>query len=320
MCLYSVDGPEPKIAERDIYCYKVVKVKTGEDGSKTYYPMRYPECSEAYAVVYPLGSLRGIEARAEGEHTWSRMERVLYRTMKSEYYEEDRLHCFEGGWIHGFTLLTDAESMARQLLLYMADEIEKERISLEVWKCVVRKGRAYHKGFMEYGFPDRKYMYCVCSESVIFDRMEMTVDDWHSSLVFTPAVVDKDGAEWYRVIRRDGVTEWRKDDGSGVLLEEGERTGIYAYMYEADYYNAYVCVTDDGTAFIRVGYAYSCIDSFTLPKDVSCRSLRIKSVEMPSGEITKGTFEKPCVTPKDGAARLAPSHTHAEWRLSELDY
>jgi hypothetical protein len=328
MCLYSVDGPEPKIAERDIYCYKVIKVKTGEDGSKTYYPMRYPEFSKAYAVVYPRNSLRGIEARAEGEHTWNKMERILYRTLKSEYYEEDRLYRFESGWVHGFTCLADAESTARQLLLcsglYSENPLKKEGMSLEIWKCVVRKGSRYHEGFMNYMLPDRKYRYCVCSESMIFDRMEMTVDDWRSSLMFTPVIADKEGAEWYRVVRRDNASEWRKAEGNGVALEEGERLDIYANMYEADYYDAYVCVTDNAMACIWIGYAGSHIDSFTLPHGVSCESLRIKRVEAPSGgiRISEQTFLnlKPCATSETGAVTLTPHYVHAEWRISDLDY
>jgi hypothetical protein len=323
-----VDGPEPKIAERDIYCYKVIKVKTGEDGSKTYYPMRYPEFSKAYAVVYPRNSLRGIEARAEGEHTWSRMDRILYRTLKSEYYEEDRLYCFESGWIHGFIRLADAESAARQMLLcnslYSRDPLKKEEMSLEIWRCVVKKGSPYHEGFMDYRLPDRKYRYCVCSESMIFDRMEMTVDDWRSSLMFTPVIADKDGAEWYRVVRRDNASEWRKAEGNSVALEEGECMDIYANMYEADYYDAYIRVTDGANAYIRIEYAGSCIDSFTLPHGVSCESLRIKRVEAPSGgiRISEWTFLnlKPCATWETGAVTLTPHYVHAEWSISDLDY
>lgn len=326
MCLYSVDGPEPKIAKRDVYCYKVIQVKTNEDGSKTYYPMRYPDFSKAYGIAYPPNSLAGIEARAEGDHISSGIERILYKTLKSEYYEENRLHRFESGWVHGFIRLMDAESAARQLLLCSKlskeNPLKKERISLEIWKCVVKKGHAYHEGFMQYRFPDKKYTYCVCSESMIFDHMKMTVDDWRSPNMFTPVIVDKAGTEWYRIVRSDHTSEWRKVEGNDVVLEEGERMDIYANMYEADYYDAYICVTDGVKTYIRINYAGSHIDSVILPHDIPCESLRIRKVEAPSFETSEWTFlnMKPCVTRDTGAVTLTPGYMHAEWGISDLDY
>lgn len=324
MCTYTINGPEPKTAERDIECFKVVKVKAGKDGSKTYYPMRYPEFSKAYGVVYLPGSLRGIEARAEGEHISSGTDRILYRTMKSKYYEEDRLYRFEGGWVHGFTRLADAESTARQLLLYKdLYSSKKEGISLEVWRCVVKKGSPYHEGFMKYNFPDRKYMYCVCSESMIFDRMEMIVDDWRSPLMFTPTIVDKEGAEWY-LVRHDNASEceWRKYEGNSVILRDGERMDIYVNMCEYDYYDAYLSVMNGNTR-IMIEYAGSCIDSFAMPPGVSCKSLRIKKVETPSSgiRISEQPFlnSNPCVTPETGAAALMSHYALVERDISSLD-
>lgn len=316
MCTYTVNGPEPKTAERDIECYKVFYVKSNADGSKTYCPVRDPE-SMTYVKVYPPNSVRGHEIVAEGEHTWSGMERILYKTLKTGYYEyeEDRLYRMEAGWIHGFKRLADAKKFAYDVLTFKSIKMTKGA-SLEIWRCVIRKGKPYHDGFMMYRFPHGKYEYCVCAESMILSEFIAVIDEkaLAERRMFTVALVDDKGDELYPVRNESGM-KWRKTDDGVLSVGEGERVHVYFGMTEADYYDAYICAKS-GEIGIRLEYSVANIDTLNLPKDVHCKKLCIKEIKVESS----GKIDQGYACSALSAASLKPVSTHVEWNIFEMEY
>lgn len=318
MCTYTVNGPDPKTAERDIECYKVFYVKSNADGSKTYCPVRDPESMTYVNKVYPPNSVRGHEIVAEGEHTWSGMERILYKTLKTGYYEyeEDRLYRMEAGWIHGFKRLADAKKLAYDILTFKSIKMA-EGASLEIWKCVIRKGKPYHDGFMQYRFPHGKYEYCVCAESMILAEFLEIVDKnaLAERCMFTVALVDDKGDELYPIRGKDDGIEWRKTDNGVLSVGESERVHVYFGMTEADYYDAYICAKSGETG-IRLEYSGTNIDTLDLPKGIHYEKLRIK--ELKARLFSKADEGYACAAVH--ATAVTPVLTHVEWDISEMEY
>jgi hypothetical protein len=312
-----VNDPEPKVAERDIECYKVFYVKNNADGSKTYCPVRNPESMTYVSKVYPPNSVRGIEIAAEGEHTWSGMERILYKTLKTGYYEyeEDRLYRMEAGWIHGFKRLADAKKFAYDILTFKTIKMVKGA-SLEVWKCIIRKGKPYHEGFMLYVFPHGKYGYCVCAESMILAEFVTTIDvnALTERRTFTVAIVDDKGDELYP-IRSGSGTEWRKADDGLLSVGESERVHAYFGMTEADYYDAYICAKS-GEIDIRLEYSGTNVDTLNLPKNIHCEKLRIKEIKVESFDKVDQGYA--CSVLCDTSLKLVS--TLVEWNIYKLEY
>lgn len=317
MCTYTVNGPEPKIAERDIECYKVFYVRNNTDGSKTYYPVRDPESMAYVGMVYPPNSVRGIEIAAKGEHTWSGMERILYKTLKTGLceYEEDRLYKWEAGWIHGFKRLADAKKFAYDILAFKPIKMVKGA-SLEIWKCVIRKGKPYHDGFMQYRFPHGKYEYCVCAESMILAEFLGIVDEnaLAERRTFTVALVDDKGNELYPIRSENGI-EWRKVDHGGTNIGKSECIHIYFGMTEVDYYDAYIHAKS-GEIGIRLEYSGTNIDTLNLPKDAHSKKLRIKEIKIVSSDKVDQGYACSALF----AALLKPASTYVEWNISEMEY
>lgn len=135
--------PEPKVAEKDIVCYKVLNVNHYEK-HKSVDELEFSTPFQRFRVVPGTRRYKAkgdVEIEVVNYLTKERMSNYDYRELREEY-GEDNNGLFEwsltGGAFHSFLYLYDA-----------IQRIEDFGNGNMVVKCIIPKGTEYYEGFFD---------------------------------------------------------------------------------------------------------------------------------------------------------------------------
>jgi hypothetical protein len=130
MCLYTKANAAPKVAEKDIECYKFL-IHFDKVGYKT--PCQYTVLNDNIVEGKTDFKAKGLQRITKtGRHD-------THNNICRTYIEVG------SGFIHTFITLSDAETFVKK---WQSVSLDRAWTPCVIFKCVIPKGTEYYKGYL----------------------------------------------------------------------------------------------------------------------------------------------------------------------------